>query len=168
MKRKVVGLFVAIVVGIVVLLTLFVSFVLMPVHENVYDFEFRDFLNRTREVLRVDVNMSDLPCHSFQEGVECTYKFIINNTGNEDLNLNLRAEVGWTGMTVRVALPDFPEIAIDSTVSFVLNARMNTTVHLIVFFPSNSLGTYWIGVAATVEESVQVEKRLEVRVDIDA
>jgi len=169
MKSKVVGLFVCMVIGIVVLLTLFVALGLMQVDEDtVYDFEFRDFLNPTREVLRADVNMSDLPCHSVQRGMECTYKLIINNTGNMDLNLTLKAEVGWTGMTVQVALPDFPEIAIDSKVSFVLNAKMNTTVHVIVFFPSNSLGTYWIGVLTTVEGPVQVEKGLEVRVDTDA
>lgn len=164
-KRKLVG-------GFTVLVFL-MTFVLVPMQEipAEYDFEFRDFVDQTQEIVRVDVNMSELPCSAVPTGTNCTYEFIINNTGNKHLQLTLNATVTWSEMSAWIALPDFPGIAVNSTVSFTLNATTNTTVSLILFFPSAPVphGNYKTEVTVTIEGApVQIEKPLAVWVDTDA
>ena len=165
LKRKLVGGF--------TVLVFFMTFVLVPMQAipSEYDFEFRDFVDQTQEIVRVDVNMSELPCSAVPTGTNCTYEFIINNTGNKHLYLTLNATVAWSGMTAWIALPDFPGIAVNSTVSFTLNATTNTTVSLILFFPSAPVphGNYRTEVTGTVEgPPVHIKKPLAVWVDTDA
>lgn len=165
LKRKLVGGF--------TVLVFFMTFVLVPMQEipSEYDFEFRDFVDQTQEIVRVDVNMSELSCSAVPTGTNCTYEFIMNNTGNKHLDLTLNATVAWSGMTAWIALPDFPEIAVNSTISFTLNATTNTTVSLILFFPSTPVphGNYRTEVTVTTEGApVQIEKPLAIWVDTDA
>jgi len=163
-KRKLVG-------GFTVLVFL-MTFVLVPMQEipAEYDFEFRDFVDQTQEIVRADVNMSEISCSAVPTGTNCTYEFVVNNTGNKHLNLTLSATVSWDKMRAWMTLPDFPEIAANSTINFVLNATVNTTVSLVLFFPDEPYSGAWLTqVTVTVEGlPVQIEKNLEIWVDTDA
>ena len=164
-KRKLVGGFTVVV--------FLMTFVLVPMQEipAEYDFEFRDFVDQTQEIARADVNMSEISCSAVPDGTNCTYEFVVNNTGNKHLNLTLNATVAWSEMMAWIALPDLPGIAANSTINFVLNASTNRTVSLILFFPSTPIphGNYRTDVTGTVEGlPVQIEKYLVVWVDTDA
>jgi membrane-associated protease RseP (regulator of RpoE activity) len=154
-------------------LVFLLTFVLVPMQEipAEHDFEFRDFVDQAQEIQRSDVNMSAILCAAVPSGTNCTYQFAVNNTGNMHLNLTLSASVAWSEMRAWISLPDFPAVAVNSTVNFVLNATTNATVSLILFFPSSPTphGNYRTQITGTVEGApVQVEKNLEIWVNTDA
>jgi hypothetical protein len=154
-------------------LVFLLTFVLVPIQEipAEYEFEFRDLADQGQEIERADVNMSAILCAAVPSGTNCTYQFVVNNTGNMHLNLTLGATVAWSEMRAWISLPDFPAVPVNSSVNFVLNATTNTTVSMILFFPSTPTphGNYRTQVTGTVEDApVQIEKALEIWVDTDA
>jgi membrane-associated protease RseP (regulator of RpoE activity) len=164
LKRRFMG-------GFTVLVFL-LTFVLVPMQEipAEYGFEFRDLSEQEEEIMRADVNMSEMGCVVVTNGTECPYEFVVNNTGNMNLNLTLRATISWSKMNASMTLPDYPQIEANATVNFVLNATENTTVELVLFFPNEPFGGAWeTGVTGIIEGApVQLEKDLEVWVDTDA
>ncbi|MFQ6128370.1 MAG: site-2 protease family protein [Thermoplasmata archaeon] len=147
------------------------TFVLIPIQEipAEYDFEFRDFTNQTEAIVMVNTTTSNMTCVDVPSGRNCTYNFIMNNTGNMNLNITLEATVAWSEMAAWLAFPDIPEIEPNSTVNLILNASSNVTVSLVLFFPTDPtpIGNYKTQVIGSIiNVPVRQDKQLEIWVDV--
>ncbi|MFQ5910725.1 MAG: site-2 protease family protein [Thermoplasmata archaeon] len=152
---------------------LLITFVLIPIQEipAEYEFEFRDHEVQTDIIFIDNTTTSSLNCTNVTDGRNCTYNFIINNTGNMHLNITMKATVAWSEMRAWLAFPDIPEIVSNSTVTLIVNASTNVTASLVLFFPSDPAphGNYQTQVVGTVNGApVEKERRLEIWVEVDS
>ncbi|MFQ6106564.1 MAG: site-2 protease family protein [Thermoplasmata archaeon] len=159
-------------VGGFTVFVLLITFVLIPIQEipAEYDFEFRNYEIPTEPIFIDNTTTSMLDCTIVATGRNCTYNFVINNTGNMHLSITLEVSVAWSEMQAWLSFPDFPKISPNSTVTIVVNASSNLTGNLTLFFPSDPAphGNYQTQIVGTVNDApVEKERRLELWVEID-
>lgn len=145
------------------------TFVLIPVQEvrATYEFEFRDYTDQMAIIESVNVTTTNMTCDVLPTGRNCTFNFIINNTGNQNLNITFETSVGWDRMQAWLVFPDIPGIEPNATATIKLNASTNQTVSLILYFPSAAIGKYSNEVVGTINNSpLKEERRLEISVDV--
>jgi Zn-dependent protease len=143
------------------------TFVLIPVQEvpATYDFEFRDYADQTEVIEIVNTTTDDMDCVAVPTGRNCTFRFVVNNTGNQNLNITFEAWVGWGGWLV---FPDIPEIEPNATATIRLNASANETVFLVLYFPwTAGDGKLNVEVEGIINNSpVREERQLKISVDL--
>lgn len=161
-KRKIVGAFAG-----VILIT---CFVLVPIAEIPAEYSFRleSPVSPGLPLEFINISTDSENCSAVAGGTNCSFQFVVNNTGNVDLNLSLGVEKGWILLGVWFSIPGNASIASGEEISLVISQKSTIVVEVTFFVPSYGTGGWTSTVVATVQEGRAKGQSQEFLVNINA